>query len=131
MRNLFIALVLVLSGLALAQDQGMAGMDMSGQSAEKHDPVMRDMQDDVQAMHSMEDHHMDMGPHMEVTRCGRPNPATGKGRSDGTSGTDGGGKVSRHRVALADEYKIFHPEVPQKMYHFTNYWNAFRARKRV
>lgn len=29
-----------------------------------------------------------------------------------------------HR-ALADGYRIFLPNVPQHMYHFTNYWNAF------
>jgi hypothetical protein len=30
-------------------------------------------------------------------------------------------KYMDYRTALADGFKIFHPEVPQKMYHFTNY----------
>jgi hypothetical protein len=30
-------------------------------------------------------------------------------------------------VALADGYRIFLPNVPQKQYHFTNYWYAFEA----
>ncbi len=32
-----------------------------------------------------------------------------------------------YRVAAREGYRIFLPNVPQKMYHFTNYWNAFRA----
>jgi hypothetical protein len=38
-------------------------------------------------------------------------------------------KYQDYKVALADGYKIFLPKVPQKQYHFTNYWYAFRARK--
>ena len=30
-------------------------------------------------------------------------------------------KYKDYHVALADGFKIFHPEIPQKMYHFTNY----------
>src|SRR5580692_8573095 len=30
-----------------------------------------------------------------------------------------------YRVALGDGYKIFAPNLPQPMYHFTNYWNGF------
>jgi len=37
-------------------------------------------------------------------------------------------KYKDYRVALADGYRIFLPHVPQKHYHFTNYWNAFKAR---
>ena len=32
-----------------------------------------------------------------------------------------------YHVALNDGYRIFHPEVQQKQYHFTNYRNAFAA----
>ena len=28
-------------------------------------------------------------------------------------------------MALADGYKIFMPNLPQAVYHFTNYWNGF------
>jgi hypothetical protein len=38
-------------------------------------------------------------------------------------------KYQDYNVALADGYKIFLPKLPQKQYHFTNYWYAFRARK--
>jgi hypothetical protein len=36
-------------------------------------------------------------------------------------------KYLDYNVALADGYKIFHPEIPQKMYHFTNYGYAMEA----
>jgi hypothetical protein len=37
------------------------------------------------------------------------------------------GKYKDYRVALANGYHIFGPKVPQKIYHFTNYWNAMKA----
>ena len=36
-------------------------------------------------------------------------------------------KYQDYHVALADGFQIFHPEVPQKMYHFTNYKYGFEA----
>jgi len=30
-----------------------------------------------------------------------------------------------YRVALAEGYKIFMPNLPQAVYHFTSYWNGF------
>jgi hypothetical protein len=36
-------------------------------------------------------------------------------------------KYEDYKVTLADGYKIFMPNVPQPMYHFTNYWYAFKA----
>jgi hypothetical protein len=38
-------------------------------------------------------------------------------------------KYSDYKVALADRFKIFLPKLPQKQYHFTNYWYALEARK--
>ena len=34
-------------------------------------------------------------------------------------------KYQDYHVALNDGYKIFLPNLPQKEYHFTNYWNGF------
>ncbi len=34
-------------------------------------------------------------------------------------------KYKDYRVALAEGYRIFAPNVPQPVYHFTNYWNGF------
>jgi hypothetical protein len=36
-------------------------------------------------------------------------------------------KYIDYHAALADGFKIFHPEIPQKIYHFTNYRYAFEA----
>src|SRR5436853_5150330 len=36
-------------------------------------------------------------------------------------------KYQDYKDALADGYKIFLPNLPQKQYHFTNYWYAFQA----
>ncbi|HTU33902.1 MAG TPA: hypothetical protein VMF66_08880 [Candidatus Acidoferrum sp.] len=36
-------------------------------------------------------------------------------------------KYKDYHVALADRYRIFGPNVPQPIYHFTNYWNAMKA----
>jgi hypothetical protein len=36
-------------------------------------------------------------------------------------------KYKDYRIALADRYHIFGPNVPQPIYHFTNYWNAMKA----
>jgi hypothetical protein len=39
-------------------------------------------------------------------------------------------KYGDYKVALADGYKIFMPNRPQKQYHFTNYWYGFEASTR-
>jgi hypothetical protein len=72
------------------------------------------------AMHSMEG-RMDMGPHIKMTdlrpaRTGVPERAQAV--------VDAARKVAAkyldYRSALSDGFEIFHPEVPQKIYHFVN-----------
>jgi hypothetical protein len=128
---------LLLSCLLWAQEQpahpaagdkpatDMPGMNMS--SASGHEmPGMGDTSDPT--MKSMEGHHMDMGPHMKMTALRDPKPGDQEkadqivkaARKAAESYTD-------YKVALADGFKIFHPEVPQKQYHFTNYRYAFES----
>lgn len=133
MRNLLLAMIVAWSGLTLAQSQGsMPGMDMSGQDAPKHDQGMKSMPGmdagNDEAMHSMEGKHMDMGPHMKMTAL-RPAQPGDQEKADqvAQAARTVAEKYRDYKVALADGYKIFHPEVPQKMYHFTNYVNAFQA----
>ena len=105
-----------------APERGMSNMQMKGMGA--------DNDSEAHVMHSMEG-HMDMGPHMKMTalRPARPDDAERAQKV-----VDAARKVSEkyldYHLALADGFKIFHPEVPQKMYHFTNYGyameNAFR-----
>src|SRR5439155_22757471 len=81
------------------------------------------------AMHSMESHHMDMGPHMKMTPLRTPGSGD-QGRADEvvTAARAAAEKYKNYKVALADGFRIFLPNVPQKQYHFTNYRNAFEAR---
>jgi hypothetical protein len=80
------------------------------------------------AMHSMEGHHMDMGPHMKMTTPRDPKPGDQQ-RADqvAEAARKVAEKYTDYKVALADGFKIFMPNQPQKQYHFTNYWYAFEA----
>ncbi len=136
MRAAFLAVILVCPCLALVQNQGsMAGMDTSGQDAPKQDQGMKNMPGmdagNADAMHSMEGHHMDMGVHMRMTALRDPKPGDREKADQVVQAARAvADKYQDYKVALADGYQIFHPEVPQKMYHFTNYWNALKARRR-
>jgi hypothetical protein len=108
----------------------MHDMDMSGHgmSNMKDMPeAEKDSDASAHAMHSMEE-HMDMGPHMKMTalRTAKPGDAVRAQRV-----VEVVRRISEkyvdYRAALADGYKIFHPEIPQKMYHFTNGTYAMEA----
>jgi hypothetical protein len=137
---LLIALVFSFSS-AFAQNQSgdMAGMDMSHASNSSSAPAnngqnMHEMPgmespSSAEAMHSMEGHHMDMGPHMKMTTL-RPVQPGDQEKADQVAAAARavGEKYKDYKVALADGYKIFMPNVPQKQYHFTNFWNSLAAR---
>jgi hypothetical protein len=99
----------------------MKGMDMSAD---------KDSDASAHAMHSMEG-HMNMGPHMKMTALHPAKPGDAE-RAKEIAET--ARKASEHyldyHTALAESFQIFHPEVPQKMYHFTNYGYAMEARAR-
>ena len=101
----------------------MKGMNMSGQSGEK------DAESDASThvMSSMEG-HMDMGPHMKMTelRPAKPDDAA-RAQEVAAEARKEAEKYMDYHTALAEGFKIFHPEVPQKMYHFTNYRYGFEA----
>jgi len=119
--------------------QSMPGMDMSGHDMSnmqmKDMPMATDKDKDADkdgdasahAMHSMEG-HMDMGPHMKMTalRPAKPGDAA-RAEQVVESARKASEKYLDYRTALAEGYKIFHPEIPQKMYHFTNYGYAMEA----
>jgi hypothetical protein len=111
--------------------QSMPGMDMSGHDMSN----MKDMDGDKPAdsdtsahvMNSMEG-HMDMGPHMKMTALRPPKPGDAvRAHQVAEQVRRASEKYTDYHTALADGYKIFHPEVPQKMYHFTNYGYAMEA----
>lgn len=140
--SLLIALFFFSSAFAQNQTGEMSGMDMSHTAAANSAPAsstadhnmgeMPGMEADsnAEAMHSMESHHMDMGSHMKMTEM-RPIQPGDEEKADEVvkAARAAAEKYKDYKVALADGYKIFLPNVPQHQYHFTNYWNAFRARE--
>src|SRR6202044_1282100 len=111
--------------------QSMPGMDMSGHDMSnmqmKDMPVAGDKDGDAGAMHSMEG-HMDMGPHMKMTalRPAKPGDAA-RAQEVVEAARKASEKYLDYHTALADGYKIFLPNIPQKMYHFTNYGYGMEA----
>ena len=130
--------VILAMGLAAAQEQKkentMPDMDMSAHA--KSDITASDMHDmpamgndgSAHAMHSMEHRHMDMGPHMKMTTLRDLKPGDQE-KADQVleAARSSAEKYKDYRAALADGYKIFLPNLPQKQYHFTNYWYGFEA----
>ncbi len=118
--------------------QSMPGMDMSGHDmsnmkgmsmggdADK-DKDEKDSDASMHAMHSMEG-HMDMGPHMKMTplRQAKPGDAE-RAQKVVEAARKASEKYMDYHVALADGFKIFLPNIPQKMYHFTNYKYGYEA----
>jgi hypothetical protein len=104
--------------LALARQQNHSAQSKTQQGADK-DHSMSAMSDT---------HHMEMGPHMKMTML-RPLQPGDQERADEIV------KIAHKelekykdcKAALADGYKIFLPNVPQKVYHFTNNWYALKA----
>ena len=137
MRAFILALFLAASfAVAHAQTQNsassdaMPGMDMSpGHSGDMQGTPGMD-QGNAEAMHSMDSHHMDMGPHMKMTPLRAMQPGDQQ-KADAVvqAARAAAEKYVDYRVALADGFRIFLPNVPQKQYHFTNYRYASEARE--
>ncbi len=109
--------------------QSMAGVDMSGHDmSDMKDMPSMDNDGSSHAMKSMEGRHMDMGPHMKMSTLRDPKP----GDEDRATqiveiARKTAEKYKDYHAALADGYKIFLPNLPQKQYHFTNNWYGFEA----
>jgi hypothetical protein len=118
--------------------QDMPGMKMPEDHASGHDmssakdmPVATDKDADNDAsahvMHSMEG-HMDMGPHMKMTALRQPKPGdAARAQQVVEAARKSSEKYDDYHAALANGYKIFLPNIPQKTYHFTNYGYAMEA----
>jgi hypothetical protein len=108
-------------------DQDMPGMDMgqgaghSGNAGDKNQTAERGAMDAMSHMH-----HHQMGPHMYMTKL-RPVSPQDWARADSIVEQlrPAIEKYRDYRVALADNFHIFMPNLPQAEYHFTNYENAF------
>jgi len=93
-------------------------------------PDLKGMNNDgsAHAMLSMSGRSMDMGPHMKMTTLRDLKPGDQeKADQVVAAARQAAEKYTDYKVALADGYKIFLPNLPQKQYHFTNYRYAFEA----
>jgi hypothetical protein len=133
---LIVYLVGITLGLASAQqtaDYDMGGMQMPGHDMSKmpgHDMsnMAADPDAGAHAMHSMEDRHMDMGPHMKMTSLREPKPGDQqKADQIVAAARKIAEKYQDYKTALNDGFQIFLPNLPQKHYHFTNYRYGFEA----
>jgi hypothetical protein len=108
----------------------MSGHDMAHGSSDMPDMPGMDNEGSAHAMKAMEGHHMDMGPHMKMTSMREIKPGDAeKAQQVVDAARRAAQKYTDYKVALADGFKIFMPNVPQKQYHFTNYWYAFETRQ--
>jgi hypothetical protein len=124
-----LALFTLSGALCFAQQNSspdMNGMNMPGHDMSKTGQASGE--DTDATMHTMEGHHMDMGPHMKMTpiRAAQPGDAD-KAQQIVVAARAVMEKYKDYHVALDEGFKIFHPEVPQKQYHFTNYRFALAA----
>jgi len=104
------------SDMSQMQGHDMSGMNSTGDESGAH------------AMHSIEDHHMAMGPHMKMTALRAPQPGDEEKAAQVVEAARGVmDKYKDYHAALNDGFKIFLPNLPQKQYHFTNYRYAFEA----
>ena len=111
----------------------MQNMDMSGMHHDMSNMKKGDSDKDADpdaaahAMHSMEG-HMDMGPHMTMTALRKPKPGDAeRARQVAEAARAVANKYLDYHVALDNGFKIFLPNIPQKIYHFTNYSYGWEA----
>jgi hypothetical protein len=137
MRSPRIPGVIVLAVFAAAQNQpnppavtAAPTTDRSVESGSGHSPkaMSADNEGSTGAMQSMQMRHMEMGLHMKMTAL-RPLQAGDREKAAAVAhaARTMAEKYEDYRVALADGYQIFLPNLPQKQYHFTNYRNGFTA----
>jgi hypothetical protein len=123
-----ILLIFLLCALASPQDQAPPASNKNGPSHNMADMPGMETEGGAHAMRSMENRHMDMGPHMKMTAPRDLQPGDAERAAQVVeSARRVAERYTDYKTALADGFKIFLPEVPQKQYHFTNYGYASEA----
>jgi hypothetical protein len=114
-RLLLLALIGLSASVVYGQEHDMSAMDHNSSGA-------------AGALQSMEGHHMDMGPHMKMTAVRDLKPGDeARATAVAESARRAAQEYKDYHKALADGFKIFMPNLPQKQYHFTNYEYAIEA----
>jgi autotransporter translocation and assembly factor TamB len=102
----------------------MPGMDMDDM---QHDTA-KNPDAAKSANDAMSGHDMEMNGHMYMTELRPENAVDDKRAAEIVSTLQTSiAQYKDYKVALADGFKIFHPEIPQDHYHFTNYSYALKA----
>ena len=102
--------------------------EMKMNDADMRDMVGMNSDGTAHAMRSMEDRQMSMGPHMKMTSLREIKPGDQEKADQIVAGArKAAEQYTDYKAALADGYKIFLPNLPQRQYHFTNYRYAFEA----
>lgn len=108
---------------AKGQDS-MPGMDMD----DMHHDDAKNPGAAKSANDAMSGHDMEMNGHMYLTALRPDNPADEQRAAEIVAALRKSiVKYKDYRVALADGYQIFLPNIPQEHYHFTNYSFALKA----
>jgi hypothetical protein len=115
-----------------SNNQSMPGMDMPGHDMSNMQmgggkEVDKDSDPNAHAVSAMEG-HMDMGPHMKMTelRPAKPGDAE-RAQKVAAAARKAMERYTDYHAALNDGFRIFLPNVPQPMYHFTNYQYGHEA----
>jgi len=109
-----------------AQNDDMGNMTMSSSQTSRESMSSAD-ENAVHAMNNMQG-HMDSGPHMKMTPLRLATPGDNdRAQVVAAAARKVAEQYQDYRKALADGYVIFLPNVPQRMYHFTNYRYAMEA----
>jgi hypothetical protein len=113
----FILVAAWIAGIARAQDQhesdSMPDMSTSPAPSGMKDMPGMDAATSAPAMHSVEGHQMDMGPHMKMTALRDPKPGDEERAQKVVEAARGvAEKYKDYHTALADGLKIFLPNVP-------------------
>ena len=126
-RYFLVVVVCLLTSFAASQHE-----HISAEGAQQK-PAQSQSEDGMDhGMHAMSSRHMDMGPHMKMTEM-RPVRPGDQQRADEIVQAAKGvmQRYADYHDALADGFRIFLPNMKQKMYHFTNAGYAMEAAFRL
>jgi hypothetical protein len=111
---------------------GLLGMFLFAQEPDRGQQPPGGQGDLNAATEAMSHHHHEghehMGAHMHMTELRKPQPGDeAKAQQVVDEARPALERYRDYKVALSDGYRIFLPNVPQKMYHFTNWLYAMGA----
>ena len=122
-------LALIVATMAVSQSHQHDGMVTGNSSKPEEQPGSQGGMEQMDAAaHAMHRHHMENGPHMQMTdlRPKRPGDEE-KAEEVVEAAKKTMERYKDYRAALKDGYEIFLPAIPQPQYHFTNNWYGFEA----